>query len=429
MNATGLLRLAPRCAALAVVASALAACGGGDPPAPAAPVRRAAPTTPRSLVLVDLSGVRYEEVVPAGDAVPAASAQPVFRALEKDGAFFTQATASAAWDTPSIAGILTGLSPDQCTVNGRPADGVRAMIPAIETLAEMLSEAGYATAAFTAGGRIARYARLDQGFQVWEEVVDDAARLARARAWLGGLAKDRPRFLFLHAALTLESAPPTTADRPNRLAALDRWLGEARALADATRPRDDAWFVALSDHGDVRFDREGGLDPGDTGVSDGLVRVPVAVVGPGFRPGPIDASVTLLDLVPTVRDLIGLEPLRVVEGHSWRPLLDGRPSEGRAAITQGWRRVSTPSGRTNQHVIGVRVPAAKFAAAFDKGTGRWVEELFDLRADPRELSPLAATDLARFGEAFAQAVEVVRTALKGGQKIYDDPLTGPYVHR
>lgn len=408
-------------------------CGGREPtPAPAPTAAASArPEFPTCLLLVDLSGVRYDEVSPVGDAVPAQSLLPTFRTLERTGTFFTEASASAAWDAPSIAGLLSGLSPDQCTVQGRPADGQRAMIPAIETLAEMLTDAGYATGAFTAGGHVTRHSGLAQGFAIWDEEPDDAARLSKASAWVLALPKGTPYFLFFHAR-TMAGADASGAtnlkDRARRLVELDSLVVKLQTLrAEATAAKDAGWFVVLSDHGDVISPREGGLDPGDTGTLDAQIRVPLAITGPGFEKGPFDASVSLLDVLPTIRDLLGLERKPLVEGRSWKPILGSPGAPGRPALAQAWRRVRLDSNPTKQRIVSVRTRGAKFTAEFDLGTGNWTEAMFDLSADPMEMKPLPAGDVTTHGDDFARSVSLVREALKGRKAIYDDSLTGPYV--
>ncbi len=408
-------------------------CGGKDPePAPVAPVAptNVRPKTPRSLVVVDLSGVRYDEVVPAAGTVPAVSKLPGFRALERQGAFFTQAVASAGWDAPSIAGLFSGLSPEQCTVQGSVHDGPRTMIPAIETLAEMLKDGGYATGAFTAGGRVHRHSGLQQGFTTWEETPDDAVRLEKASRWMRALANDAPRFLFFHALATPEGASNDATKRAARLQELDTLHQSLRALADATRGKDDAWFVVLSDHGDVLSnDREGGLDAGDTGTLDAQIRVPLVVVGPGFKSGAFDASVSLLDVVPTIRDLLGLDRKTLIEGRAWTPILGAPTSPGRPALSMAWRRAKTSTNPMRQRVVSVRTRETKFTAEFDLGNGNWTESIFDLRSDPGEANALPAGDVTRFGDDFARAVELVRKSFREGKALRNDDVAGGYFIR
>ncbi len=399
-------------------------CGGGKPPEPARPPASVRPKTPTSLVLVDLSGVRYDEVSPPGDAGASPSALPTFRALATEGTFFTQAVSPAPWDLPAVVGLLTGNLPSECAVRGRPGDGQN-LIPAVETLAETLAEGGYATAGFTAGGRIASAARLSDGFGTWREIPDDAARLEAAKSWLATLAPDRPRFLFLHAAV----GAPAGATRAQRLAELDAWLRDARALAKGVATKDGAWFVALSDHGDVLSEREGVAATGEANVLDAQLRVPLVAIGPGFAPGRRDESVGLVDVVPTVRDRIGLGPWPTNDGRSLGPLLDGKTPGGRPVRSEAWLLVSTPEGRTVMHLHAVRLPTAKYVAAYDESTGKWEAALFDLVADPTETKPGPADDLARLGPEFVAIVERIRKELKGGEELHADKIAGPYFAR
>lgn len=421
-------RLAALVLSIAALAGTTGGCGGGDEPAPPGPARPPAsvrPTRPTSLVLVDVSGVRYEEVeATSRDGAPASSAMPAFLGLAGEGTFFTQAVSPASWDVPAIVGLLTGNLPSECAIRGRPGADGPSLIPAIPTLAQMLSDGGYATGGFTAGGRVTSAARLDKRFDAWGETDDDATRLSLAKAWLATVEPGRPRFLFLHANV----GGRTGAARAQRLAALDAWLRDARDLARGVTTKDGVWFVALSDHGDVLTEREGVPATGEAGVLDAQIRVPLAAVGPGFPAGRLDASVGLVDLVATVRDRLGLEPWATIEGRTWAPLLSGTPGAGRPIHAEAWRRVPTKEGgQADLSIYAVRLPGAKYVARFDDHTGKTEQTLFDLAADPTETREAGdANDLARFGPAFVSAVESVRAVLTQGQRLRADPNAHGY---
>jgi len=81
----------------------------------------------------------------------------------------------------------------------------------------------------------------------------------------------------------------------------------------------------LSDHGDYVGDF--GLLRKGVGVPECLSRVPLIWRGPGVIEGEVveKAFVSLVDIVPTICDLLGVEPPLGVQGRSFAPILRGEP--------------------------------------------------------------------------------------------------------
>lgn len=85
-------------------------------------------------------------------------------ALARDSVVFEDAYTSAPWTLPSLASIMTGLSPQVHNVN-RKAPGFPMLPP---TIADVLLEDGYVTAAFGANGLLSRQGSLERGFQEYD---------------------------------------------------------------------------------------------------------------------------------------------------------------------------------------------------------------------------------------------------------------------
>lgn len=85
-------------------------------------------------------------------------------------------------------------------------------------------------------------------------------------------------------------------------------------------------FLFTSDHGD--FCGDFGLQRKGVGLPECLVRVPLIVAGPGIVPqqGPRDEFVSLVDVLPTMCELIGSALPYGVQGTSLVPLLRGEPT-------------------------------------------------------------------------------------------------------
>ncbi len=112
------------------------------------------------LVVVDT--LRYDHAFPAqAEAIP-----PTIARLAKAGVRFDQAVSSAPWTLPSISSLMTSLHPSQHGAVTRE----RRLPEDVSTLAEILHDAGYQTAAFTGGGFVAPAFGLDQGFETFEPV-------------------------------------------------------------------------------------------------------------------------------------------------------------------------------------------------------------------------------------------------------------------
>jgi arylsulfatase A-like enzyme len=169
---------------------------------------------------------------------------------------------------------------------------------------------------------------------------------------------------------------------------LDEALGRLLDALQSLHLRDDTIVLFTSDHGCHFKTRNGEYK---RSCHESSIRVPTALCGPGFDGrGRVSSLVSLLDLPPTLLDAAGLPVPAEMQGRSLLPLLRRDTSAdwpqevlvqisesqvGRAVRTQRWKYGVVAAG-----VDGNRVPAAD----------RYVEEsLYDLQADPYELTNLA----------------------------------------
>lgn len=352
-------------AGAAVALAALASAGRSSPD-------RVDPS--RSVVLVLVDTLRADHLGVAGCAPR--DATPSLDRLARTGAWFREAYSAAPWTPPSARSLLTGVDP---AVHGLDRDAaeyvtrIPGLPPRILTLAELLRRRGYRTCAVTGGGGVGRRYGLDRGFESWYEPerqtgVDVAEGVDRALAWLDGVPRGEKTFLFLH---TYEVHLPNTH---HLFAAEERGDAAARAAAEydgdlafadgelgrffsglglrGLLPR--SLVVVTSDHGENLFDRFLGGHGVDHGhhLHRELTHVPLVFAAPGLLPacGPIDGTVSLLDVVPTVLALVGAAPPPYpVQGRDLRAVLQGLagPDPDRAVFSgaplQGpaWRSVRT----------------------------------------------------------------------------------------
>jgi arylsulfatase A-like enzyme len=186
---------------------------------------------------------------------------------------------------------------------------------------------------------------------------------------------------------------------------VDDGVGRILDALDRLGLRDDTIVVFCSDHGD--FAGEHGMTRKGGVFYDCLVRVPLIVAWPGHVPaGAVEASpVNLLDIVPTLLTLQGLEVPAEMMGQPLATVTDAAPrtatfseygAGGRACTLADVEALPEPHG----------LAAAKATLAWREAEGRrkmvrttdWkyvtdplgdLDELYDLRSDPFELTNLA----------------------------------------
>ncbi|MEZ4318198.1 MAG: sulfatase [Myxococcota bacterium] len=158
---------------------------------------------------------------------------------------------------------------------------------------------------------------------------------------------------------------------------------------------DNDILVFLSDHGEEFWDH-GGYEHGHS-LYEELLRIPLVVKAPGLTPGHVTEPASLLDVTPTILDLLGLPPIAHADGKSLVALANGDPAarEAFAARPHGFGRPLYGFERW-----GVLDGNRKYT------TFQGQESLFDLEADPGETNDLSERNptlvepwRARLGEA------------------------------
>ncbi len=159
-----------------------------------------------SVLLVSLDTLRADRLSSYGYQRPTSPRLDAWAA--ERATLFRHAVAAAPWTLPSHVSMLTGLEAIRHGVNhdvGGAGNDVGAVPNSgLETLAEILREAGYATAAFTGGAYMHPKYGFAQGFDRYAYWPDRArarremeAGVDRALEWMTA-EKDVPSFFFLH---------------------------------------------------------------------------------------------------------------------------------------------------------------------------------------------------------------------------------------
>jgi arylsulfatase A-like enzyme len=326
---------------------------------------------------------------------------PAIDALSREAALFETALSPASWTKPSIPSLFTGLYPIQHGVfTGNTKDSAERITSDIlkdehTTMAEVFRGAGYSTGAFVHNAQISSFMGFNQGFDVYAEHLGNAQQInERFIQWLGsGLG--RPFFGYVHyldphwpytppAPFDGMFSPPaqTSVDFNNvnwkylerqiqsgdlQLSADD--LEAMRSLYDGEIRYTDAAIAAAleslrekglyentivvltADHGE-EFMEHGRIGHGNS-LYDELLHIPLIIRSPQGRApqGPsrtIADPVSLIDIMPTVLDLAGIEIPEDIAGRSLRPLMEGSRLEPVPIF--GDHRPEGPTGRIFQSI-------------------------------------------------------------------------------
>jgi arylsulfatase A-like enzyme len=425
--------------ALALVAAA--ACAGGQH------ADRVEPG--RDVILVVVDTLRADHVGVLGQAPHPAT--PEIDRLARRGRWCTEAWSSAPWTPPSVMTLLTSLEPP---VHGLELAGDRltgevpGLPPGASTMAEVLRAAGYRTLAVTAGGGVGAALGFDRGFDRYHEPqgrpdTDVEAGVDVALSWLAE-ERNEPLFLFFH---TYEVHQPNThevftgGDDPvstavaaydSDLAVADRHLGRLFAALDRSGRLARAVVVVTSDHGENLHDRILAGRPVEHGhhLYAELLRVPLVVVAPGLvaAAGAIAVPVQLLDVLPTVCSLVGIDPASFPhQGRDLRPVLQGWGRVEPPLELYAWAPLQGPTWRA------LRTPDWTCIVAPPVSGGQWWREvavpavaLHDRRLDAHELTSASEAHAEvtralslRLDQRRAAAL-ALRAALGGGDTMVVD---------
>ncbi len=134
---------------------------------------------------------------------------------------------------------------------------------------------------------------------------------------------------------------------------------------------DNTIFVFSSDQG-LAMGSHGLM--GKQNLYDAGMKVPLMISGPGIRRGQTEALTYLLDIFPTVCDLVGAKIPKGLDGQSLKPVIDGKAG-GRDSLFFAYRDVQR-AVRDERYKL-IRYPQVN------------VTQLFDLQEDPDEIHSLA----------------------------------------
>jgi arylsulfatase A-like enzyme len=358
-----------------------------------------------NVVLVTIDTLRADHLGVYGHS---RNTSPVIDRLAEDAVLFENAIVPMAFTGPSHASMLTGLYPQGHGV----LNNAYRLLPANRTLAEVLRDEGYRTAAFVAARAIlGRGSGFDQGFEVFDEGTSRKRRAdeitRQAVGWLRERGDGASFFLWVHyydvhcdynapepffqmfaSGYTGPIDPRGKCGKPHynkmeldeedlayirgvydgEVRYVDQHVGALLKEFDDLGLRERTILILTSDHGESLGER--GVIGHNLALHDYEVRVPLIIRHPALegRRRRVRQQVELVSLMPTVLDLLEVGHDAVLVGESFAPLLVGQEGSGRYAYTQtgptrgraqsyglrgkGWKLLLHPDGEEELYSLG-----------------------------------------------------------------------------
>ena len=380
-----------------------------------------------------------------------------------EGRVYEHAFSTAPWTLPSFGSLFTGYWPMRHRAGvlqdenwfGRSLPN--RLTSAVPTLAEILRDHGFSTGAVMNNPYLDSSFGIARGFDVYDHAPGDNRDVRRADIMVEtGLELidrwgDRPFFLLLHlfdphmdydppeAVRGTFSAPYKTqlslpvselaeirrgelelsaADiefvrsaYDEEILFVDQQIAELRRGLAARGLLDRALVVLTSDHGEELFDHNG-FEHGHAMWQE-LVNIPFVVWGPEIQPGREMAPVSLVDVLPTVLEWVGVEATKDLDGISLLPnLLDQETIDDRTLLIE-----SPLYGRPHTSVL--HWPFKMIVDGDDMPMS-----IVNLEHDPLETKNILASH-AVVGETMAAALHELRRAAARAIALAPDEAATP----
>ena len=356
-----------------------------------------------NLLIISVDALRADRLGVAGyKRRKGKSLTPNLDALANRGAYFRRVWSQAPNTPRSFPSFLTSRYPSdiawtQRTLNYSP------ILPVNETFFEQLGRSGFRNLGVFSHFYFTAERGLNQGFAEWSNegagtIAESNKDIASPRmvpkiiARLEKAAKAKERFALWthlfepHSSYMVHPQYPISSRGVEGLeekydyeiAFVDGWIGKLLAALESSGLDKTTAVVLLADHGEAWGEHKHYFHGQD--LTEEQLRVPLIIAVPGRAPAVIDDEAAVIDVGPTLLDLVGITPPASFRGRSLLAAIDGqklpvRPLFGELLPASAWPKhevMMVEGGKKITHKISER---------------RW--ELHDLAADPRQQKDLS----------------------------------------
>jgi arylsulfatase A-like enzyme len=395
-------------------------CEGGDAkpgtPEPAtaeaSPSAATPPPRPRdkakawqgNLLIVTIDAFRADRIGMTGyGRPPGRSLTPTLDALARRGTYFRRAWSQAPNTPRSFPSILTSRYPSDIAWD-KPGVNYPNLLPSNHTVFEGLAAAGLDPIGIFSHFYFTPDRGISKGFVEWSD--DGAGTIAESNKDIASprivprvierlrkAAARKERFVIWTHLFEPHSSYMTHPEFPTSLSGVpglvekydyeiaftDLWVAKLMAaLAELHLARDTA-IVVMADHGEAFGEHKIFFHGQD--LFDEQLRVPLIIAVPGQAPRTIDDDVALVDVAPTLLDLVGAPIPAAMRGASLMPFIEGARPRARHPI---FAELMPATAWPHHAVMMISGDHKIIHRISDRG---W--ELYDLAHDPGEKKNLA----------------------------------------
>ena len=324
---------------------------------------------------------------------------PNIDALASEAILFNHAVSPAPITLPSHSSMLTGTTPPYHKVRD---NNTYRLADSNITLAEILKENGFATAAFIGAFVLDSQFGLDQGFDTYDDDLGEkkdktnvfynersaSETTLRANQWLDE-HKDQKSFLFLHYfdvhapynKHKFLTPPLTKSHYDSEIVYTDRHIGKVIEKLKQLGIYDSTLLIVTADHGEGLNDHS---EKTHTFlIYHSTIHVPLVVKVPNGPKGiVINDLVGLVDIVPTVCGFLGINAPDVVQGENLSEYFSGEKPEGKEKDRFLYCESLTSTKFDFGPLLGLVSNRYKYIHSSKP-------QLYDLSQDPRENKNLA----------------------------------------
>jgi arylsulfatase A-like enzyme/tetratricopeptide (TPR) repeat protein len=316
---------------------------------------------------------------------------PNLDGLAAKGVEFLNVYCQAPLTTPSHCSILTGTYPLYHQVHN---NGSYILSSEVVTLAEALKDKGFATAAFVSSFTVDSRFGLDQGFEVYDDRFAESQAFKALNSerkaektfepfsrWLGQ-NQAQPFFCWVHfydPHLPYDPPAPFNIEFADSLydgeiAYMDEYIGKTIEALREKNILAKTLVILAGDHGEAFGEK---VEAGHgVFLYDGTMKVPLIFYAENYLPSGlvIRPRVRLIDIMPSVLDMLNIPVNKDVQGVSLLPYISGKKKDDLSSY------IETYFPRENygwSELIGLVDGEWKYIKAPK-------EELYNLEADPEE---------------------------------------------
>ena len=299
-----------------------------------------------NILIIAIDAIRADRLGVAGYGRPAGhSLTPNLDGLARRGAYFRRVWSQAPNTPRSFPSFVTSRYPSEIAWQKRSLN-YSPLLPSNRTIFEPMASAGWRPIGIFSHFYFTPDRGISKGFAEWSDdgaktIADSNKDIAAPRIVprvierLKKAAKTGERFVLWTHLFEPHSSYMSHAEFPTTLSGVqgleekydyeiaydDLWIGKILKILDETKLADNTAIVVFGDHGEAWGEHKVYFH--GQNLTEEQLRIPLIVAVPGHAPVTSDDEVGLIDVGPTLLDLIGVTPPANLHGRSLLPVIDG----------------------------------------------------------------------------------------------------------